>query len=355
MPRTTGDFAPAYKSSRRTTTTRSPRGTTYTAPRTTSPRYFRDETRSDVPVLPGERADVIRPSSLTPFGEVSQWRRSYLGTSMSPDWWNQEAVNWSGGPSQYTPPEIMGGKMPGFMPPKEYLGGGGGDGGWGGDGGGGGAAPTISWTTGTYQAAGPNVPAWWKPWVPTDRALMDQPDVAWTVMANALIPYLSPEDQARVANQLYTVWGKDLTPYSPESVTGGDAWEERDFAFMEGRKQDTSYFMGTQRSQDAIQTLSNLIASEAGGDASKLGSGYRWLQDVLGGVTSTGGGKTRQSYMEMLSNVDPLLATAKGGELGAYGPLGQSLTQPYFTNFNLRPTTQAGTFGRARGSKYLYF
>ena len=343
--KSSGAYSPAYGSR---TPTKSPRGTLFPSVTTTR------TTRSDVPVLPGERTGVIRPSSTS----TGAWAESYKQVSGSPDWWNQEAVNWSGGPSQYTPPEIMGGKMPGWMPPKEDPGSEGsyflGDGG-GGGGSGGGAAPTISWTTGTYQAAGPNVPAWWKPWVPTDRAVMDQPDVAWTVMANALIPYLSPEDQARVANQLYTIWGKDLTPYSPESVTGGDAWEERDFAFMEGRKQDTSYFMGSQRSQDAIQTLSNLIASEAGGDASKLGSGYRWLQDVLGGVTSTGGGKTRQSYMEMLSNVDPLLATARSGELGAYGPLGQSLTQPYFSNFNLRPTTQAGTFGRARGSKYLYF
>jgi hypothetical protein len=175
-------------------------------------------------------------------------------------------------------------------------------------------------------------------------------------MANAMIPYLSPEDQARVANQLYTVWGKDLTPYSPETVTAGTPWEERDLAFMTGQERpDTSYFMGTQRSQDAIQTLANLIASEAGGDASKLGAGYRWLQDLLGGVTESGGGQTRQSYMQMLSNLDPILASAKSGELGAYGPLGEALARPYFTNFQLRPTTQAGTFGRERGSKFLYW
>ena len=209
--KSSGAYSPAYGSR---TPTKSPRGTQFP---TTSPRYFRDVTRSDVPVLPGERTGTIRPSSLS----TGAWAESYRQVSGSPDWWNQEAVNWSGGPSKYPPPEIMGGKMPGVMPPKEDLGGGGGYfQGDGGGGGGGGAAPTISWTTGTYQAAGPNVPAWWKPWVPTDRAMMEQPDVAWTVMANALIPYLSPEDQARVANQLYTVWGKDLTPYSPES----DGW-----------------------------------------------------------------------------------------------------------------------------------
>jgi hypothetical protein len=184
---------------------------------------------------------------------------------------------------------------------------------------------------------------------------MERPDVAWSVLANAMIPYMSPEDQARIANQLYAVWGKGLESYAPSSVTGGTPWEDRDTAFMTGQAMpDTSYFMGTQRASDALATLNDLLSKEAGGDLNKLGSGYRWLQDVLGGITESGG-STRQNYMQMLSNVDPLLASAKSGDLAAFGPLGESLVKPYFTNFGLRPTTQAGTFGRERGSRYMWF
>jgi hypothetical protein len=192
--------------------------------------------------------------------------------------------------------------------------------------------------------------------VPTDRALLERPDVAWAVMTNAMIPYLSPEDQARIANQLYTVWGKGFEGYAPSAVTAGELAMDPDFAFMTGQAMpDTSYFMGTQRSADAMATLADLLAKEAGGDINKVGAGYRWLQDMLGGISETGGGSTRQQYMEMLSNVDPLLASAKSGELAAYGPLGEALIKPYYTNFRLRPTTQAGGFGRERGSKYLWF
>lgn len=314
-------------------------------PRTTN-RYGTSESRYTRMTQPYQRYAASGYSGNTPL-EEQIYKRGSPGSTWRSLWdaRDMEALVDRGlvGIGNYEMPYID----------RNALGGGGG-GGWGGGGGGGGSAdPNIRWTVGNYTAAG--APDWWRPLMVEDKNLADRPDVAFTMMVNSLIPYLSPEDQVRMANALYTTWGDTgMEIYAPGQFSASMFADPEDI-FMGtagGSMVDESYYYGAGRSQSALNTLAEMM-SETGKE--DLGPGYRWLQDLLTGVSESGGGRTRQEFMQMLSNVDPLLGQAKSGDLSAFAPLGQAFVNPYFTNFQMRPTTEQGTFGRGRGSKYLYW
>lgn len=235
----------------------------------------------------------------------------------------------------------------------------------------------FKWGEEGYELAGGAAPDWWRAFVPEEVT----PETAYGAMLNAMIPFISPEDQVRVAHSLYTMFDTELSRYKPgyipevSTVTEDQArylmeqgrpvsgiWEgsqQKRLATGETITTRTSeleplsdqmrrYFMSSQRATDAIQTLSNMREAMVQGNRWKLGPGYKWLQNIMGSVAGRGAGgetaQTRQQYLSMLGAVDPFLSQAGGGELQAFGPLGQMLTKPFFTAGQMMPQ-QSGRFG----------
>ncbi len=235
----------------------------------------------------------------------------------------------------------------------------------------------FEWDEGGYELAGGAAPDWWQAFVPTEVT----PETAYGAMLNAMIPFISPEDQVRVAHSLYNMFDTEMSHYKPgyipevSTVTEDQArylmsqgrpvsgiWEgsqQKRLATGETITTRTSelepfsdqmrrYFMSSKRATDAIQTLSNMREAMVQGNRWKLGPGYKWLQNIMGSVAGRGGSgetaQTREQYLSMLGAVDPFLSQAGSGELQAFGPLGQMLTKPYFTAGQMQPQ-QAGRFG----------
>jgi len=235
----------------------------------------------------------------------------------------------------------------------------------------------FEWDEGGYELAGGAAPDWWQAFVPKEVT----PETAYGAMLNAMIPFISPEDQVRVAHSLYNMFDTEMSHYKPgyipevSTVTEDQArylmsqgrpvsgiWEgsqQKRLATGETITTRTSeleplsdqmrrYFMSSKRATDAIETLSNMREAMVQGNRWKLGPGYKWLQNIMGSVAGRGASgetaQTRQQYLSMLGAVDPFLSQAGGGELQAFGPLGQMLTKPFFTAGQMMPQQQ-GRFG----------
>ena len=235
----------------------------------------------------------------------------------------------------------------------------------------------FEWDEGGYKLAGGAAPDWWQAFVPKEVT----PETAYGAMLNAMIPFISPEDQVRVAHSLYAMFDTEMSHYKPgyipevSTVTEDQArylrkqgrpvsgiWEgsqQKRLATGETITTRTSetealsdqmrrYFMSSKRATDAIQTLSNMREAMVQGNRWKLGPGYKWLQNIMGSVAGRGAGggagQTREQYLSMLGAIDPFLSQAGGGELQAFGPLGQMLTKPFFTAGQMMPQQQ-GRFG----------
>ena len=223
----------------------------------------------------------------------------------------------------------------------------------------------FKWSEGGYEAAGGAAPDWWQAFLPEEVT----PETAYGAMLNAMIPYLSPEDQVRTAHSLYGMFDTEMSHYKPGKIPEVSTVTEDQARYLAergrpvsgiwggGRERETEplsdqmrrYYMSSQRSKDAIRTLSNMREAMVQGNRWKLGPGYKWLQNILESTGARGAAgttaQTRQDYLSMLSSVDPFLSQAGAGELQPFGPLGQMLSKPFFTAGALQPQTQ-GRFGR---------
>ncbi len=224
----------------------------------------------------------------------------------------------------------------------------------------------FKWSEGGYEAAGGAAPDWWQAFLPEEVT----PETAYGAMLNAMIPYLSPEDQVRTAHSLYGMFDTEMSHYKPGAIPEVSTVTEDQARYLVAQGRPVSgvwgqghgeieteplsdqmrrYYMSSQRSKDAIRTLSNMREAMVQGNRWKLGPGYKWLQNILESTGARGAsgatGQTRQDYLSMLSAVDPFLSQAGGGELQAFGPLGQMLSKPFFTSGALQPQEQ-GRFGR---------
>ncbi|NOR89001.1 MAG: hypothetical protein GQ524_01990 [Anaerolineales bacterium] len=236
----------------------------------------------------------------------------------------------------------------------------------------------FKWTEGGYEAEGGNVPSWWKAFVPEEVT----PETSYGAMLNAMIPYLSPQDQVRVAHSLYGMFDTEMSHYKPGYIPEVSTITEDQMRYMKregrpltgvtgGSRQKTlatgetittrqtkmepmsdemrRYFQSSDRAQDAIKTLSNMRESMVQGNRWKLGPGYKWLQNLMGSAVGTGAGgqsgQTRLQYQNMLSSVDPFLSQAGSGELQPFGPLGQMATKPFYTAGYAQPSYANNRFG----------
>ena len=216
-------------------------------------------------------------------------------------------------------------------------------------------APEVKWKVGDYQAQGPNVPDWWQPMVPRSSKDHNRPDAAYSMMMNALIPSLSPEDQVAIARQLYEIWGNDFSMYKniqPEHQIS----QEQQLMGLSGTVANEEYFMSAQRGNDATATLNAMREATVGGNRWKLGPGYKFLQEILNTFRDTGF-SSRQATVGAYGELDPILGQTKQGELSPYGPIAQMIAQPFFSQFQLNPSTktQSGDFMFGKPNQWLQF
>ena len=241
-----------------------------------------------------------------------------------------------------------------------------GDGG-GGDGGGT-AAPQltpITWSVGKYEAFGPNIPTWWKPMVPQGTAANERSDVQFSLMMNAMIPYVSPEDQVTLARKLYEIWGDQFGIYKQVGIKGtrvsgglesagrAPISREQQQRGIEGQLANEQFFKGSQRADFARQTLESIRQNVT----KDIGVGGRFMENILSAISQTGGGSTRASTVEMLGQIDPMLAGAQAGALSPFGPLGKMTASPFFSKFSQQPVqrTETGEYIFGKPSKLLQF
>jgi len=238
-----------------------------------------------------------------------------------------------------------------------------------------------------YSASG--APSWWLGKTTADRT----PQAQYNMIANALIPFMSPEDRAAVANNLYrsnqadfAEYGNIATPKASYQVTT----PERD------------YYTSADRARQATETL-NRLRTSTGATVTDLGPGFAYLQRVVDLLNKYGGDpnegtappipgrrtelvrdpvtgalttvnidpnpypagnyvapgprrQTRQEYVQMMGELDPLLAEGKSEALAPYEPLVQKMIQPFFSGGKITPVSKDATgnwvFGERRKEWY---
>jgi hypothetical protein len=146
-------------------------------------------------------------------------------------------------------------------------------------------------------------------------------------MVNALIPYLSVEDQRSIGSSLSRLFPDAFGSYSPEKTTyptpPTSIKPEQEF-----------YFQSQQRANDLLTALDKMRAA-SGKEESKFGPGYQYLRQLATAMRDFGAKPgesqmTRGSLVRFYSAVDPLLSETKGEQLGAYGEIARAITQPFF-------------------------
>ena len=233
--------------------------------------------------------------------------------------------------------------------------GGDGGGGWyggGGGGGGGTVSPNVTWSEG-YSLDG--APEWWRGMLPSTF----DANTEYMTLYNAMIPFLSPEDQMNVGRYLYGLvptktrepWGT----YNPEMMGSANPP-------VKITTDITEQFTSSERAQNALQALSSLMEA-SGRTEEKMGPGYQFLRNLLATMGDYGGGapgsnerQTRAQYQQLQGAVDPLLSQAGGADLSAFKSLASQLTNPFFSAGSVVPISKnAGgqyVFGRPNPEFY---
>lgn len=211
--------------------------------------------------------------------------------------------------------------------------------GWGGGGGGGGGQAEqepVTWSVG-YKV--PGAPSWWRGLVPS-RATEESSYIA---LVNAVLPFMSPEDQRSIVGNLATQEGI------------GEFYGGNVFAPPPGEltTQMRQQFTSAERARQALASIERMRAASKI-ERKEFGPGYQYLRNVISTMRDFGGAagdmQSRQKRMQFLAALDPLLNQARAGALGAYGAAASALGQPFFSARNLVPVqrTEDGSyvFGR---------
>lgn len=220
-------------------------------------------------------------------------------------------------------------------------------------GGGGGYLPPTQTTTETGGGGGgwgkynlDNAPEWWK-----GRASGSSADRQFASVMNALIPFMSPEDQRTAASTLSRMFkqfesynpltNQGLTPPVPSEITDAtkDPYESRQRAMQ---------------MLDAIQRMGKAGKIKTG-TGQKVPAGVAWLQQIadvlqdfgIGGATEN---LTSAQVQQLRAALDPLLAEGKGSgsKVSQYAEIARMITEPFFSAGQLWPTSQGA------GGQFVY-
>jgi len=209
-------------------------------------------------------------------------------------------------------------------------------------GGGGGGRKPVKWAS-TYSVEG--APEWWQGLTP-NRV---DAESSYLSMVNAMIPYMSPEDQLATLQYFATAFPKGIgETYSPAAqVETGNIPTDMTTSISD-------FFTSAGRAEEAKAALDTMIEAIATKTKSKsekvkknLGEGYKFLTSVLDTIQKFGGveegeRQTRAQYQQMLGQLDPLLALGQAQQFGAMQPVAQKLVQPFFTAGQVTPTVKVG-------------
>ena len=137
---------------------------------------------------------------------------------------------------------------------------------------------------------------------------------------NALIPYLSPEDQRAVMNRLQTSGAfkgyAGVFPSAPSDLSGQLRYD----------------FTTAQRAQNIMNALDTYRKASGGKD---LGGGYQFLRNVAATTLNFSGGgtaRTRLQQKQLEAALAPMFALAKEkGVSQSYQDLARTITDPFFS------------------------
>ncbi len=197
-------------------------------------------------------------------------------------------------------------------------------------GGGGGGRKPVNWRE-AYTVEG--APEWWRGLLPNQFNAQS----TYAALYNAMIPFLSPEDQRTVAQHLGGLYSKRpmWQTYNPEATDFAKPPVELTPEMME-------QFTSSDRAKKALQTLDKVASIS--GKKKGFGAGYTFLRQLLktmqdfgGGAVGAGNRQSRVQYQQMQSALDPLLASMKNTE---FAGLAQQLTAPFFTAGRVVPISK---------------
>lgn len=217
----------------------------------------------------------------------------------------------------------------------------------------------IEWIIGDYNV-GEGSPDWWRPFTVKNQEHLANPQVAATIMMNAMIGsgQLSGEDSRTLAKQLYAMWGQKTgdnpwdiysdkfdasKPTDPSQDPYGGSRLGKTFDPFISRQQQllgqtgpgtiTEDRFTVGRAEEMLQALSKAREATVGGNVHKWGSMYGSLQNIIGALQSRGNARTRADRLSVLGELDPLLAQLQGSpETAGLGALGRMIAEPFYSN-----------------------
>lgn len=140
-------------------------------------------------------------------------------------------------------------------------------------------------------------------------------------VANALLPYLAPENQKLVRDYLSENYADTYGSYANVDTPGAP------IVTSEMRKN----YYSSERAKNAKVALENMLAATQT-SADELGPGYKFLTDVIAQLEEFGGSNapmSRAQYNEFSKKVDSLLKTASDNpDLQPYEPLARFFAKP---------------------------
>lgn len=176
-------------------------------------------------------------------------------------------------------------------------------------------------------------PSWWQGMV----ANKNNPYTQYFMTANAMLPFLSPEDQRAFANNLGLQYKGQGTKFgNPMDFTFGTT--------MGVSPELRAQYQSSQRAQMALNLLDRMRMAAGIKDENKMGKGYQFLRqmiDALRDFGASGRAMSRADYMGFISAIDPLI-NSQDKTLAAYGALGKSFLQPFFTGGELVGSRKVG-------------
>ena len=193
-----------------------------------------------------------------------------------------------------------------------------------GGGGGGGGQSKITWRVVPVTTEG--APSWWKALVPSEV----NENTEYIMSLNAMIPFLSPEDQRRSAELVYQ--------YVPEYFghLGPGQFDVEVPPVLNTSVIDQ--FTNRARGAEALRVLEEL-REETGVTQQDFGPGYQYLRNVVSLNEDYGGQdaetrRTRQQQAELLNAVSNLTNTTGNTPFSA---LAAMFTSPGFTAGSINP------------------
>lgn len=202
----------------------------------------------------------------------------------------------------------------------------------------------VSWSTAPVLPSAPSAPV--APAAPTAPALTAIPSpTSFPNLVNAVLPYLSPQDQQAASVFLNT---QDPTgaykdylgqvPFIPQGI-GFDAALGAETASEKTRER----YLSSTRASEALAKL-DAMRQQSGLTEEQLGSGYKFLKQVIGILKTLGGTEgermTRAEFESMQSQLGALMSQAQSDKtLAPYAEVASKFINPTVVG-QFNPVTQ---------------